>query len=801
MQVKWKTCVQHMKKPLAFLLALMMIITIIPASTTYAATKKPTLSAKKVTLEVGKKKTLKVKNIDKNATLKWSSNKKTVATVSSMGVVKAVKAGTATITCKVTTKNKKKYTLTCKVTVKKATANKISKTVSTQKELETALKTKNLTKLTIQTEEEITFTIPEGTYDKVALTVDAPKADVINFGKFKSINIKAIKPNTWKENASGNAIKITAVDARIVVEAGASLAKVSVTQDGGKIKIEATGTIDAIEISAPVIVDLAVDGKVGEVAVKAAAVVSVEGNTTEAVPIKVSENATGATLSSSTPVEVEAATDVSLTLEKGAEGSKVEATGENTQVAVKNDTTEAVKVTTPAGTQEVAKDTSSKVNTDGSVSETTTTNPGYIYTSPDPLTLLTVMVKASDEIAVYFNQTIPAEIAVENVSIKDASGAEQKIEEVWRHSQDTQAYFINFSNALATGNYTVSMTVSGKQFEKTFAYDADVWETLDAAEEIVLQLMKKGVTASISGLQSDEICRLAFEDALESAIKTDEKAQKIDELYVQTRPFKYEEYYPEEAKQLLENHKMVSIWVRADKGDANFMWNQFVEFTCTGEAIEVSAPTIVMSLKNSIVVKYEEGFEYACAAPSAEYKDIPEGAWVSDGDNMGNCELKGLETGGTYTVYKRMIGVPELYKTASVTLAADAKDIACVASSSATDFDAGNVTSGSAITVNLEDHIHVQEYGTVPEGANLYGDLNCRTEGVKVSSFDLDDAGNPVIIIDWADNVFTIGENTITFTYKFVCSNADATGNIAESDPIILTVKFIVVAADVSGQN
>lgn len=800
MQTKRRTCMKCMKKPLAFMLALMMIITIIPASTTYAATKKPTLSAKKVTLEVGKKKTLKVKNIDKNATLKWSSNKKTVATVSKKGVVKAVKAGAATITCKVTTKNKKKYTLTCKVTVKKAAVN-VSKTVSTQKELETALKTKNLTKLTIQTEDEAAFTIPEGSYDKVALTVDAPKADVINFGKFKSINIKAIKPNTWKENASGNAIKITAVDARIVVEAGASLAKVSVTQDGGKIKIEATGTIDAIEISAPVIVDLAVDGKVGEVAVKAAAVVSVEGNTTEAVPIKVSENATGATLSSSTPVEVEAATDVSLTLEKGAEGSKVEATGENTQVAVKNDTTEAVKVTTPAGTQEVEKDTSSKVNTDGSVSETTTTNPGYIYTSPDPLTMLTVMVKASDEIAVYFNQTIPAEIAVENVSIKDASGAEQKIEEVWRHSQDTQAYFINFSNALATGNYTVSMTVSGKQFEKTFAYDAYVWETLDAAKKIVLQLMEKGVTASSSGLQSDEICRLAFEDALESAIEVDEKAQKIDELYVQTRPFKYEEYYPEEAKQLLENHKMVSIWVRADKGDANFMWNQFVEFTCTGEAIEVSAPTIVMSLKNSIVVKYEEGFEYTCAAPSAEYKDILEDAWVSDGDNMGNCELKGLETGGTYIVYKRMIGVPELHATKQVTLDENANEIACVASSSTSSFDAGNVTSGSAITVNLEDHIHVQEYGNVPDGADLCGELNCTTKDVVVSSFDHDNAGNLIITIAWTDNVFKNGENTVDFTYKFVCFDAVNKKNIVESAPITLTVKFTVDVADVSGQN
>lgn len=799
MQVKWKTCVQHMKKPLAFLLALMMIITIIPASTTYAATKKPTLSAKKVTLEVGKKKTLKVKNIDKNATLKWSSNKKTVATVSKKGVVKAVKAGAATITCKVTIKNKKKYTLTCKVTVKKAAVN-VSKTISTQKELETALKTKNLTKLTIQTEEEITFTIPEGTYDKVALTVDAPKADVINFGKFKSINIKAIKPNTWKENASGNAIKITAVDARIVVEAGASLAKVSVTQDGGKIKIEATGTIDAIEISAPVIVDLAVDGKVGEVAVKAAAVVSVEGNTTEAVPIKVSENATGATLSSSTPVEVEAATDVSLTLEKGAEGSKVEATGENTQVAVKNDTTEAVKVTTPAGTQEVAKDTSSKVSTDGAVSETTTTNPGYIYTSPDPLTMDNVMVKASDEIAVYFNQTVPAEIAVENVIVKDASGAEQDIKNVWRHSQDTQAYFVDFSNALATGNYTVSMTVSGKQFEKTFAYNADAWETLDAAKSVVLQLMETGVTASISGLQSEEICRQAFETKLQSAIAANEKAAAIEKLYVETRPSKYEESYPD-ADPVQSPEKMVCIWVRADKGGANFMWDDFVKFTCNGDPIVVSEPTIVMSLKNSIVVKYESGYEYAFATSSEAYADIPEDAWVSDGDNMGNCELKGLETGGTYIVYKRMIGVPELHATKQVTLDENANEIACVASSSTTSFDAGNVTSGSAITVNLEDHIHVQEYGNVPDGADLCGELNCTTKDVVVSSFDHDNAGNLIITIAWTDNVFKNGENTVDFTYKFVCFDAVNKKNIVESAPITLTVKFTVDVADVSGQN
>ena len=165
-------------------------------------------------------------------------------------------------------------------------------------------------------------------------------------------------------------------DARIVVEAGASLSKVTVSQEGGKIKIEAAGTIDAIQIDAAVDVSLAVDGTVGEVAVSAPAKVAVEGKTTTAIPVKVEETAKGADVTSSTPVEVKAATEISLNLSKGAEGSKVETTGENAQVAVKNDTTDVIKVTTPAGTKEVAKDTTSKVDNTGKVTDTTTNTSG-----------------------------------------------------------------------------------------------------------------------------------------------------------------------------------------------------------------------------------------------------------------------------------------------------------------------------------------------------------------------------------------------------------------------------------------
>ncbi len=103
------------------LFAIMMVLTIVSPSVlpvnsiavAEAATIK--LSKKEITLETGKSLTLKVTGSKQKVT--WSSNKKTVATVSSTSKVTAKEAGTAVITATV---NKKKYT--CKVTVKAAVA-------------------------------------------------------------------------------------------------------------------------------------------------------------------------------------------------------------------------------------------------------------------------------------------------------------------------------------------------------------------------------------------------------------------------------------------------------------------------------------------------------------------------------------------------------------------------------------------------------------------------------------------------------------------------------------------------------
>lgn len=60
------------------------------------------LSKKSVTLTVGNSQKLKVRNLSDTAKVTWKSSKKSVASVSKKGSVKAKKKGKATITCRIT---------------------------------------------------------------------------------------------------------------------------------------------------------------------------------------------------------------------------------------------------------------------------------------------------------------------------------------------------------------------------------------------------------------------------------------------------------------------------------------------------------------------------------------------------------------------------------------------------------------------------------------------------------------------------------------------------------------------------
>ncbi|MCH5268757.1 MAG: glycoside hydrolase family 5 protein [Lachnospiraceae bacterium] len=139
---------RYMKRVFAFVLTLALVLTgsgisaaLNNASASAASKKKKVtlkLSKTKLSLTVGKKKTLKItkKNVKKIKSKKWSSTKKSVATVSKSGKVTAKKAGSATIKVKIKyipkgSKKAKTKTLKCKVTVtKKKTATPTPKPTS-----------------------------------------------------------------------------------------------------------------------------------------------------------------------------------------------------------------------------------------------------------------------------------------------------------------------------------------------------------------------------------------------------------------------------------------------------------------------------------------------------------------------------------------------------------------------------------------------------------------------------------------------------------------------------------------------
>ena len=691
---------KQMKKLLAFVLAFAMIITIYQPSVAYAATKKPRLNAKTMTLQVGQKKTLKVKNAGKKAKLKWSSNKKSIATVSKKGVVKAVKAGNAVVTCKVTTKNGKTTKLTCKVAVKK-TAKVTSLTVGSQSELEKALKNKNVTKITVATQGAVTFTVPQGNYSKVDLVINAPNADVVNNGKFKSIDIQAIKPNTYRENAKGNVITVSATgDARVIVETGATVAKIMVSGSKGNVKLVVDGTLSGITIDAPVNV-------------------TVEGKTTVAVPVTVNEKAAGANVTSSTPVEVKAAAPIALNLTKGAEGSKVETTSDKAEVTVKNETTQAVTVTTPAGSKDVAKDTTSKVDNAGKVTD-----------------------------------------VADNTDANNNGGG------------------ATGGGSSSGGSVTPTPSV-GK---------------MDKAQNVVKNIEKNELPASISALQNPMICQKVLFDEIQKKFNEDEELKDID----------FEVSYNETIEKN-DPKLFASMWVTIyGENDERYEIYGYVTFICTESEIQVSAPEIKHILKHSLVVAVEPTYEYACVTSGTAISTITEDEWVqgNESDDFGCYEMSGLNENTEHVVYKRIIGVDEYYGSTTVTTTGGKETVCLAEADGKKEFKFENVKTTSLIRIPL-DGLKTACYG-LPENNGEHGSFEFACDDSALND-SLNGAYTSLEYSKEEENVFFTFEvpedlkartYVVKFNYYFGCSVRKSDGEwdeyTSKSDPIPYTVTFTV---------
>ncbi|MDF2803646.1 MAG: putative secreted protein [Anaerocolumna sp.] len=408
---KSKAMLRNMLAKFMVLTMVLALVGIVNPGVAVQAAAKPTISKTTATILVGKKVDLNVKNWTKGATATWKSSNKNIATVNKDGVVTGVKKGTVNITCQVKIA-KATYKLSSKVTVRvpatsvtvsnKVTALNVGQvyslkavlkpassndlitwtssnakvlrvntqgkirgvkegsatitgktlsgksvkvavkvvdkdgTVTTQKELDSLLGS-GAGVITLKTDAEAKFTVKAGQYTTQTLVVDAPKADVVNNGVFKDIEIKAIKASTWTENADGNHLVITAKDARIVVS---EKAKVSITVNNNEtvLKIENNGKVESIVLDK-------------------ASSIEISGTSTE--QIKVEVNGTGATITSSLPLNLTANAKVELELKKGAENTKVAAATKDVVPTITGD----VKIVVTVGSGDTA--TTVEVSGDG----------------------------------------------------------------------------------------------------------------------------------------------------------------------------------------------------------------------------------------------------------------------------------------------------------------------------------------------------------------------------------------------------------------------------------------------------
>ena len=245
-------------------------------------------------------------------------------------------------------------------------------TVTTQEELVAALKKYSSSgekvKIRIATSEKGTFTLnAKYSSENLQIIVDAPNATIKSKAKVSSITINEAK--SVKEYASGN--KITVNDEKLTFTAmeNASVEKLTIASETGTVKVVNNGGIEKVAVKSEVKVDLTQNGEVGRVYVGTAADISVSGTAEESLKVTVQKDAVGASVKSEVPVSVNAYADVDLTLEKGAENSKVTMKEETAGVKLENNTEETVSVKDTEGkTRKV--ETGEDLTTDNFVGKT-----------------------------------------------------------------------------------------------------------------------------------------------------------------------------------------------------------------------------------------------------------------------------------------------------------------------------------------------------------------------------------------------------------------------------------------------
>ncbi len=234
-----------------------------------------------------------------NKAVSYASSDESIAKVNSSGFVKAVAAGSTTIT--VTSKDVSSVKASVEVIVKEAK----NSTVTNEDELTAALADADINIINIDTQDAINLTIPSGDYSTKSLVINAPKGHIVNNAKFKNITILAISNSTFVENATGNTINYEASNGSIKISEGAA-ASINVIGDAGTLNLINDGTVSSLVVASPD-TTINVSGDSGQLD----------------LPVSVTSQATNTGIKTSADLAINTQTPISLNIENGGQNTRI----------------------------------------------------------------------------------------------------------------------------------------------------------------------------------------------------------------------------------------------------------------------------------------------------------------------------------------------------------------------------------------------------------------------------------------------------------------------------------------------
>lgn len=225
--------------------------------------------------------------------------------------------------------------------------------VSTQEELDAALKNSSIKIITIKTDAKLSLTIKSGSYSNLSIVIDAPKASITNNASVKKMTVSDAKKLV--EKASGNAIVINDDKLTVKVAKKADVSKLTLSKDDANISLTNNGTLTSLNVKGDMKLEVTQNGKMNKVTLYTPADVKIAGSTDSKTTVSVKAAAEGASIQSETPIKLNTAAAVDVKLEKGAEGSSIKVTSENVDINLTNDSNKKITVTEADGTKSTVK--------------------------------------------------------------------------------------------------------------------------------------------------------------------------------------------------------------------------------------------------------------------------------------------------------------------------------------------------------------------------------------------------------------------------------------------------------------